>query len=61
MIKAENGKKAKSRARISPFKDKGKRIRDKTSYLKDEGKGIKDKNDRTDSTPNDTSSSASKG
>jgi hypothetical protein len=44
MIKAESGEKTKSRARVSPFKDKGKRIRDKTSYLKVEGKGIKDKN-----------------
>jgi len=40
MIKAESGKKIKSRARVSPLK----RIRDKTSYPKDEGKGIKDKN-----------------
>jgi hypothetical protein len=30
MIKAESGKKAKSRARVSLKRDKGKRIRDKS-------------------------------
>jgi hypothetical protein len=33
MIKAENGKRAKSRARVALEKDKGKRIRDKPVFV----------------------------
>jgi hypothetical protein len=39
VIKAESGKKAKSRARVPLKRDKGKRIKDETSYLKMRIKG----------------------